>query len=71
MVEKQLKVIFPGEEQSTITVVSRNHSRHYLQLQEAATWILNAIQWFSVLKQPMMIVIWTRDWEDAAKFQYG
>ena len=43
---------------------------HYLQLQEAATWILNAIQWFNVLEQPMMTVIWSGDWEDAAKFQY-
>ena len=30
MTEKQFKEIFPGEEQSTITVVGKNHSRHYL-----------------------------------------
>ena len=41
MTEKQ---IFPGEEQSTIIVVGKNHSRHYLQVQEAATWVLSAVQ---------------------------
>ena len=51
-------------------MVGKNHSRHYLQLRESAAWILNAIQWFSVLEQRMMIVIWSRDWEDAAKFQH-
>ena len=28
------------------------------------------VQWFNVLEQPMVIAFWTRDWEDAAKFQY-
>ena len=70
MTEQNFKDIFPGDEQSTITVVLQNYSRHYVQLQEAATWILNAVQWFSVLEQPMVVVIRCRDWEDAAKFQY-
>ena len=39
IVEKQFKDIFPGEEQSTMTVVGKNHSRHYLQLHEAAARI--------------------------------
>ena len=51
-------------------MVGKNHSRHYLQLHEAAAWILNAVQWVNVLEQPMMIVIWSKDWEDAPKFQY-
>ena len=32
--------------------------------------ILNGTHWFNLLKQPMMIVIWCRDWSDASKFQY-
>ena len=70
LTETRFKAISPREKQATITVVGRNHSRHYVQLQKAATWILNAVQWFNVLQQPMMIVIWCQDWEDAANFQY-
>ena len=39
-------------------------------MSEAAAWVLNATHWFSLLKQPMMIVIWCHDWEDASRFQY-
>ena len=39
-------------------------------MSEVAAWVLNATHWFSLLKQPMMIVIWCRDWSDASKFQY-
>ena len=42
----------------------------FFNLKEAATWILSGIQWFNVLEQPMMIVIWEKNWRDAAKFQY-
>ena len=41
-----------------------------MNLQEAAAGILSGIQWFNVLQQPMMIVIWAKDWQDASKFQY-
>ena len=39
-------------------------------MQEVAAWVLNGIQWFTVLEQPMMITIWTQDWKGATKFQY-
>ena len=68
--DKTFKDIFPGEDESVICVVKNNYSRRYVHLQEAATWILNATHWFNVLQQPMMIVIWCRDWNDASKFQY-
>ena len=67
MVESQFNNIFPGDEQSTITVVGKSH---YIKLHEATTWILHGIQWFNVLEQPMMIAIWPKIWQDAAKFQY-
>ena len=52
------------------TVVNRKtHARHYVDLKEAATWILNGVPWFS-LEQPTMIAIWIKDWQDAAKFQH-
>ena len=39
-------------------------------MSEVAAWVLNATHWFSLLKQPMMIVIWCDDWSDASRFQY-
>ena len=36
----------------------------------AAAWVLNATHCFSLLRQPMMIVIWCHDWSDKSKFQY-
>ena len=44
--------------------------RLMLWMREFAAWVLNATHWFSLWKQPMMIVIWCRDWSDASKFQY-
>ena len=43
---------------------------HDVKMREVAAWVLNATHWFSLLKQPMMIVIWCQDWSDASKFQY-
>ena len=60
--------IFPGQEQCILCVVQKNGSRHFIHLREAAAWIINAAHWFSVLQQPMMIVIWCRDWDEASKF---
>ena len=65
------KAIFPGKEQSRITVVNKTtFAHHYVNLQEAAAWILNGFQWFTILEQPMLNAVWTQDWPDAAKFQY-
>ena len=60
--------IFPSD--NIVRVTQKTHGVHYVHLSEAATWVINGAHWFSVLKQPMMVVIWCRDWEDAAKFQY-
>ena len=63
--------MFPGKEQSKITLQQpMTFARDYVNLQEAAIRILNGIQWFTVLEQPMMIAIWTKNLQDAAKFQY-
>ena len=51
-------------------VVQKTMGRHYIHMREAAAWVLNGTHWFSLLKQPMMIVIWCQDWSDASKFQY-
>ena len=70
---EQFYKIFPGRDHSIITVVNpKTHAWHCVHLKEAATWILNAVQWFNIVdvEQPMMIAIWTRDWQDAAKSQY-
>ena len=42
---------------------------HAVKMREVAAWVLNATHWFSLFKQPMMIVIWCRDCSDASKFQ--
>ena len=68
--EKGFKAIFPGEDQSTVCVVQKTHARHYIHLQSATTWIINATHWFNALQQSMMFVICRRDWEDASKLQY-
>ena len=60
--------IFPSD--NIITVVQKSRGVHRVHMSEAAAWVLNATHWFSLLKQPMMIVIWCHDWEDASKFQY-
>ena len=53
-----------------ICVIQKTSGRHYIHMREVAAWVLNGTHWFSLLKQPMMIVIWCRDWSDASKFQY-
>ena len=63
------RISFQEKNSAIICVVQKNYARHYIHLSEAATWILNATHWFSVLQQPMMIVIWCRDWQDASKLQ--
>ena len=60
--------IYPSD--NVIRVVQKSHGVHEVKMPEVATWVLNATHWFSLLKQPMMIVIRRRDWSDASKFQY-
>ena len=60
--------IYPSD--NVIRVVQKSHGVHDVEMREVAAWVLNATHWFSLLKQPMMIVIWCRDWSDASKFQY-
>ena len=60
--------IYPKD--NIIRVVQKTHGVHYIQMREVAAWVLNGTDWFILLKQPMMIVIWCQDWSDAAKFQY-
>ena len=60
--------IYPSD--NVIRVVQKSHGVHDVKMREVAAWVLNATHWFSLLKQPMMIVIWCRDWSDASKFQY-
>ena len=60
--------IYPND--NVIRVVQKTHGVHEVKMREVAAWVLNGTHWFSLLKQPMMIVIWCRDWSDAAKFQY-
>ena len=62
-----LNGLFPADNVITVT---KNHAVHKIYMTEPAAWILNATHWFSLLDQPMMIVIWCRNWEDASKFQY-
>ena len=52
-----------------ICVTQKTGGRHFAH-DEAAAWVINGAHWFSILKQPMMIVIWCRDWDEASKFQY-
>ena len=44
-------------------------ARHTSSIRVRA-WVLNGTHWFRIHKQPMMIVIWCRDGEEASKFQY-
>ena len=34
-------------------------------MSEVAAWVLSATHWYALLKQPMMVVIWS--WEDASR----
>ena len=63
----QFENLFPADNVITAT---RNHAVHKIHMSEPAGWVLNATHWFSLLDQPMMIVIWCHNWEDASKFQY-
>ena len=60
--------LFPAD--NTITAVQKNHGVHKIHMSEAAAWVLNATHWFSLLEQPMMVIVWCHNWEDASKFQY-
>ena len=68
LTQEIFNAIFPGD--NTITAVQKSHGVHKIYMSEAAAWILNATHWFSLLKQPMMVIIWCHNWEDASKFQY-
>ena len=63
-----LNGIFPAD--NVITAVQKNHGVHKIHMSEPAAWVLNATHWFSLLQQPMMIVIWCHNWEDASRLQY-
>ena len=56
--------LFPAD--NTITAVQKNHGVHKIHMSEAAAWVLNATHWFSLLDQPMMVIIWCHNWEDAS-----
>ena len=60
--------IFPAD--NVITVVQKNHGVHKIHMCEVAAWVLNGTHCFSVLQQPMMVIVRCHDWEDASKFQY-
>ena len=62
-----LNGLFPADNVITAT---KNHAVHKIYMSEPAAWVLNAAHWFSLLDQPMMIVIWCHNWEDASRFQY-
>ena len=49
---------------------ARQHHLRHSKDRWQAFWVINGTHWFSLLKQPMMVVIWCRDWEKASKFQY-
>ena len=44
-----------------------HHEFFPLSMKLFVRMIVNGTHWFSVLKQPMMIIIWCRDWEEASK----
>ena len=48
--------IYPSD--NVVRVVQKSHGVHDVKMSEVAAWVLNATHWFSLLKQPMMIVIW-------------
>ena len=60
--------LFPAD--NTITAVQKNHGVHKIHMSEVATWVLNATHWFSLLDQPMMVIVWCHNWEDASKLEY-
>ena len=68
LTKAQFENLFPAD--NVITATQKNHAVHKIHMSEPAAWVLNATHWFSLLDQPMMIVIWCHNWEDASKFQY-
>ena len=60
--------IFPAD--NVITAVQKNHGVYKIHMSEPAAWALNGTHWLNLLQQPMMIVTWCHNWEDASKFQY-
>ena len=64
----QLEGIFPAD--NVITAVQKSHGVHKIHMREVAAWVINGTHWFSLLQQPMMIIVWCHNWEDASKFQY-
>ena len=61
-----LEGIFPAD--NVITVVQKSHGVHKIHMREVAAWVLNGTHWFSLLQQPMMVMVWCHNWEDASKF---
>ena len=53
-----LKGLFPAD--NVITAIQKNHGVHKIHMTEVAAWVLNGTHWFSLLQQPMMIVIWRK-----------
>ena len=51
----QFESLFPAD---TVITATENHAVHKIHMSEPAAWVLNATHWFSLLDQPMMIVIW-------------
>ena len=49
------KEIYPQD--NVIRLTQRNHGVHEIKMSEVAAWILNATHWFSLLEQPIMIVV--------------
>ena len=66
--EQQLEGIFPAD--NVITAVQKNYGVQKIHMREVAAWVLNGTHWFNILQQPMMIIVWCHNWEDASKFQY-
>ena len=64
----QFDDIYPSD--NIIRVVQKSHGVHQVKMSEVAAWVLSATHWYALLKQPMMVVIWCRDWNDASRFQY-
>ena len=64
----QFNDIYPSD--NIIEVVQKSHGVHRVKMSEVAAWVLSATHWYALLKQPMMVVMWCLDWEDASRFQY-
>ena len=47
--------LFPCD--NTITAMQKSHGVHKIHMSEVAAWVLNATHWFSLLQQPMMVIV--------------